>query len=169
MAGRPKKFREEFVDQVEKICSIFGADDKKISEFFKVAESTLNNWKKNYPEFLESLKKGKEKFDTENVEVSLLQRALGYKHEEIKFFAHEGKVTDQRIITRHYPPDTTACIFYLKNRNKERWKDVKALEHSGEIRAKVSFAEGIKKIEEHFKSKPELEDDLMKEAEGENE
>ncbi len=166
MAGRPKKYREEFIEQAERICSIFGADDKKLSAFFKIAESTLNKWKTEYPEFIESIKRGKEKFDTENVEKSLLERALGYEHDEIKFFAHEGEVTDERTVIKHYPPDTTAAIFWLKNRQPDRWKDIKALEHSGKIAGVVTFSQGIKQIGEHFKSNPELEEKLLEEAEG---
>jgi hypothetical protein len=165
VAGRPKKYKAEFAGQVEELCAIFGANDKKLAEYFKVVESTLNKWKIDYPEFSESLKKGKEKFDTENVEVSLLQRALGYEHDEEKVFCHNGDIITHNQI-KHYPPDTTACIFYLKNRLPSRWKDIKAMEHSGGIKTNVSFAEGLKQIGEHFKSNPELEEDLLGEAEG---
>lgn len=164
MAGRPKKFRDEFIGQVEKLCSIFGADDKKLAEYFKVAESTLNKWKIDYPEFSESLKRGKDTYDTENVEKSLRERAVGYEHEDEKIFCHEGKIIRCKTIKR-YPPDTTACIFWLKNRDQDRWRDIKSLEHSGGIGI-TSFSEAIKQIGEHFKSNPELEEDLIKEAEG---
>jgi hypothetical protein len=164
--GRPKKYRDEFAEDVEKICSIFGADDKKLCKYFKIAESTLNNWKKDYPNFMESLKKGKEEFDKENVEKSLLERALGYEHEEIKFFSHEGIVTDERVIIKRYPPDTTAAIFYLKNRLPDRWKDVRGIDHSGKISNNLTLAQALKEITDHFKSNPELENDLLKEAEG---
>lgn len=130
-AGRPSKYEEEYVEQVEKVCTLFGADDKKLAGFFKVSKRTINTWKKEHPEFLHSIKKGKDYYDTNNVEVSLRQRAEGYEHEEIKFFSHEGVVTDERVVTKHYPPETTAAIFWLKNRHPDRWRDIKAMEITG--------------------------------------
>ena len=35
--------------------------------------------------------------------------------------------------TEHYPPDTTACIFWLKNRQKAAWRDRQEVEHSGKV------------------------------------
>lgn len=131
MAGRPSKYKEEYAEQAEKVCTLFGADDKKLARFFKVSKSTLNLWKLEHEEFSDSIKKGKDYYDTNNVEVSLRQRAEGYEHEEIKFFSHEGIVTDERTIIKHYPPETTAAIFWLKNRHPERWRDIKAMEITG--------------------------------------
>lgn len=137
--GRPTKYKPEYDKAAYKACKIFGADDKKLAELFEVTETTINNWKNDHLSFFESLKKGKDEFDTKNVEVSLLQRACGYVHDEIKYFAHEGVVTDERKVTRHYPPDTIAAIFWLKNRNPDRWKDIKAVEHSGPDKKPISI------------------------------
>lgn len=57
MAGAPTKYDEVFNEQVYKLC-LLGAIDKEIAEFFNVCEATINNWKIEYPEFLESIKKG---------------------------------------------------------------------------------------------------------------
>lgn len=54
--GRKSDYKEEYSDQVLKLC-LLGATDKEIAEFFSVSEQTINSWKKKYPEFLESLKK----------------------------------------------------------------------------------------------------------------
>lgn len=54
--GRKSEYRIEFSDQALKLC-LLGATDKELAEFFSVSEQTLNKWKKDYPEFLESLKK----------------------------------------------------------------------------------------------------------------
>ena len=131
MAGRPSKYKEDYAEQAEKICTLFGADDKEMAKFFKVAKSTINLWKLEHEQFSDSLKRGKDSYDTKKVELSLLDRALGYEHEEIKFFSHEGEVTDERTVTKHYPPDVTALIFWLKNRNPKRWRDIKAMELTG--------------------------------------
>jgi len=125
--GRPKKYKEEYNEQAEKACTIFGADDKKLAEFFGACKATITNWKRDYPKFLASIKKGKDIFDTEHVEVSLLERACGYEHPEEKVFCQDGEIiTHQQI--KHYPPETTAAIFWLKNRNPGRWRDTKSVD-----------------------------------------
>lgn len=127
MAGRPTEYKEEYCVQVEKLCKL-GATDKEIADFFEVDESTINNWKIAHPEFLESIKKGKTLADA-NVAEKLYQRAMGYSHEAVKIFPDGGK--DERgnksplIVpyVEHYPPDTIAAIFWLKNRQKDKWRD----------------------------------------------
>ena len=56
--GRPKSYRDEYGEQVFKLC-LLGATDKELADFFDVCEKTINGWKKDYPEFLQSLKRGK--------------------------------------------------------------------------------------------------------------
>lgn len=138
MAGRPTDYREEYCVQVEKLCKL-GATDKEIADFFDVVESTINLWKLEHPEFSESIKKGKIVADAEIAE-SLYHRAKGYSHEAVKIFPTGGEVKDKEgNITKgpllvpyveHYPPDTTAAIFWLKNRRGkikqeegQRWAD----------------------------------------------
>src|SRR6185295_14648861 len=57
--GRPSKFTQEMSEQVEKLCRL-GATDKELADFFHIQVSTLNNWKQHFPEFMESIKRGKE-------------------------------------------------------------------------------------------------------------
>jgi hypothetical protein len=119
--GRPSKFDTGVCDQAVKLCML-GAIDKDLADFFGISESTLNKWKIDYPEFSESLKEGKAHADA-NVANSLYQRALGYSHAEEKIFCNkDGDVTRVETI-KHYAPDTTACIFWLKNRRKDVWRD----------------------------------------------
>ena len=99
-----------------------GLTDEQIAKNMGIAPSTLYEWKKKSKEFSESLKKGKEIVDFE-VENALLKKALGYtitlnKQKVTK----DGDVVD---ITEevHVPPDTTAQIFWLKNRKPNTWKD----------------------------------------------
>ena len=119
--GRPTKFKEEFVDQVYKLCAL-GAKDTEIADFLNVCEKTINLWKLEYPEFLQSIKSGKDKFDTGMVEGSLIQRALGDEHPEVKINVVDHAIVQTNVI-KHYPPDTAALIFWLKNRNPDRWRD----------------------------------------------
>ena len=127
-AGRPSKYMPEFAEQAKKLCAL-GATDKEIADFFEVSESSLNRWKVANPEFREALKTGKEEAD-ERVERSLYHRAIGYKHDAVKMFQAGGGVIQQEYV-EHFPPDTTAAIFWLKNRRPDKWRDVKATELTG--------------------------------------
>jgi hypothetical protein len=120
IAGAPTKFQEVFCEQVEKLCRL-GAIDKEVADFFGVCEATINNWKIVYPQFLESIKKGKMISDA-NVADSLYKRALGYEHKEDKIFQYEGSPVIVPTI-KHYAPDSVAAIFWLKNRRPDLWKD----------------------------------------------
>lgn len=114
-----------------------GLTDEQIAKNMGIATSTLYNWKKESIEFLEALKKGKEVVDFE-VENALLKKALGYtitlnKQKVTK----DGDVVD---ITEevHVPPDTTAQIFWLKNRQTKKWRD----------KVEIADNDAIKKLDE---------------------
>lgn len=127
--GRPSKFKPEYVEQARKLAQL-GATDREIADFFKVAESTLNLWKGEHDAFSEALKVGKASAD-DRVEQSLYRRALGYEHDAMKIHvAGDGTITQVPYVER-YPPDTTAAIFWLKNRRKESWRDVSRQEQTG--------------------------------------
>ena len=95
-----------------------GLTDEQIAKNMGIAPSTLYEWKKKSKEFSESLKKGKEVIDFE-VENALLKRALGYEYEEETY--ENGILTKK--VKKHVAPDTTAQIFWLKNRKPNNWKD----------------------------------------------
>ena len=119
--GRPTDYRPEYAEQAERLCRLLGATDKDLAEFFGKSEQTINAWKKTQPEFLEALKRGKMLSDA-NVADKLYQRAMGYSHDAVKIMVVGGEVQQVPYI-EHYPPDTTACIFWLKNRQREKWRD----------------------------------------------
>lgn len=109
-----------------KILASKGFTDKELAVFFKVCEKTINVYKKD-PAFIQSLKEGKAISDGQVVR-SLFERACGYEHPEEKVFCHEGEIIKCMTIKK-YPPDTTACIFWLKNRDPQQWRD--RVEHTG--------------------------------------
>lgn len=129
-AGRPSAYKSEYAEQVVKLCKL-GATDKDLSDFFGVSEQTINAWKTAHPEFLESLKAGKLEADAE-VASKLFHRATGYSHEAVKIVA-DAKTGAQHVVpfVEHYPPDTTAAIFWLKNRRPDVWRETKAVELTG--------------------------------------
>jgi hypothetical protein len=118
--GRPTKFKEEYCIQVEKLCKL-GATDKEIADFFEVDVSTIAEWKLEYSNFSDSIKAGKQLADA-NVVDSLYKRAMGYSHEDVDIKMYEGSIIETKLI-KHYPPDSTAMIFWLKNRQPGKWRD----------------------------------------------
>lgn len=141
MAGQPTKYRAAFAEQARKLC-LLGATDAELGDFFGVTEQTINNWKKAHPKFFESIKGGKLQADSE-VANKLFQRALGYEHKEDDIRVVDGKIAITPTI-KHYAPDTAAAIFWLKNRQKDKWRDKQEIEHSGE----VSLADRLAKARE---------------------
>jgi hypothetical protein len=129
--GRPTKYQPAFSEQTEKLCRL-GATDAEIADFFGVDESTVNTWKKRHPEFSKSLKDGKLQADMEVAE-KLYRRALGYSHESVKIFVHEGNPVIVPY-TERYPPDTAAMIFWLKNRQPKKWRDKVEVEAEIDLR-----------------------------------
>lgn len=108
-----------------------GLTDEQIAKNLDIVPSTLYEWKRQYSEISEALKKGKEVVDIE-VENALLKRALGYSYEEKKVeVSEEGTKVTKTI--KEVVPDTTAQIFWLKNRRPDRWCDKQDIEHSGQI------------------------------------
>ncbi len=126
-----------------------GLINEQIAEQIGIHPSTLYDWQNKYPEIAEALKKGKEVIDRK-VENALLKRALGYEYEEvtkermIKKDVKGEPMTDlhgfpisemvtTKIVTKQVVPDTTAQIFWLKNRKPEQWRDKQDIDVKGEI------------------------------------
>jgi len=126
--GRPTKYKPEYNKKAYSYA-LLGMKDTQIADKFGVSESTLNDWKIKFPEFYQSLTQGKDEADS-RVAAALYERALGYSHKAVKIFNNDGHITKVDY-TEHYPPDTTAGIFWLKNRQKQNWRDKQELEHSG--------------------------------------
>lgn len=139
--GRPSKYKDEFSLQVEKLCKL-GATDKEIADFFDVEESTINNWKNEHPEFLESIKKGKIEADA-NVAHSLYHRAIGYSHEDVDIRVVDKEIVETPLI-KYYPPDSTAGIFWLKNRRPKEWREKQEIK--ADISALIRQYTGIENV-----------------------
>jgi len=118
--GAPTKYKPEYNKQAYQLCLV-GYTDQQLAVFFEVSRSTLNEWRKLYPLFKESIVKGKCIADG-NVAEKLYNRATGYNLPEVNIRVIKGKIVETKI-SKHYPPDTTAAIFWLKNRQKDAWRD----------------------------------------------
>jgi len=128
--ARPTKFKEEFIAQAEKLCKL-GATDIELADFFEVEVRTLYRWKGDNEAFCQALKAGKSEAD-DRVERSLFARANGYEHDEVDIRVIDKAIV-QTPIRKYYPPDTTAAIFWLKNRRTGEWRDKQEHEHSGSV------------------------------------
>ncbi|MEK3887464.1 helix-turn-helix domain-containing protein [Bacillus sp. FSL K6-3431] len=130
-----------------------GLTNEQISHNIGINPDTLYTWIKKFPEISDTLKRGKEVIDRQ-VENALLKRALGYKFDEVTyepvavkpFEDSEGnRVTHvldvTKKVTKEVAPDTTAQIFWLKNRKPAEWRDKRDIEHSGNMNVNNPFQE----------------------------
>ncbi|MFP3835335.1 terminase [Chryseobacterium sp. SIMBA_028] len=152
--GRKTKYDPNYHPKQVLKYSLLGLTDVQMSGALEITESTLNLWKKKHPEFSESIKRGKFEADA-NVVSTLYKRALGHTQKNRKAFKVKhvdpgtGKLydtiefADEEI---YFPPDITATIFWLKNRQSSTWRDKTETEHSGEIKGKTTivFSKGAK-------------------------
>lgn len=140
--GRPSSYRPEFTEITLKLCSL-GATDVDLAHFFDVTPRTLNRWKVTHPEFADALRRGKDPADDRIVN-SLYHRAQDREIEEeqaIKVkkitYGDNGKklMEEEKVevvtVRKFLPGDTTAMIFWLKNRRAKDWRDVHKHEHGG--------------------------------------
>lgn len=130
--GRPSVYQPKFATMAKKACDA-GFTDKELADLFGIGLTTVGQWKLQHKEFSDALKTGKGESD-ERVERSLYHKAIGYTFDAVKIFPPRGNGKTPLVVPyrEHIPPDTTACIFWLKNRRKEEWRDIQKLEHSGE-------------------------------------
>lgn len=105
-----------------------GLTDEQIAHNAGIATSTLYEWKNQFPEIADALKRGKEVVDI-LVENALLKRALGYRYDEVTKEAVEDEETGEtrlrvtKVVTKEIVPDVTAQIYWLKNRRPDKWRD----------------------------------------------
>lgn len=131
-AGRPSSYRIEYADQARKLC-LLGFTDKQLAEFFHVSEATINNWKLEYPAFLESIRAGKVVADAD-VADSLYRRATGeHVHvEKVVKDPQSGQYISMSV-KQYIEPDTNAARLWLLNRRPENWRERSVTEHTGSI------------------------------------
>lgn len=117
--GRPSKY-----DRIKKLLPEIrllyekGLIDKQVSKILQINESTLNDYKNKHPEFSKSLKDSKAEADA-HVRRALYERATGYQWEEEKDCKLPNGKHGKKIVKHFMPPDVTACVFWLKNRDPD--------------------------------------------------
>lgn len=138
--GRRTKFSNEKLEEAKKLAKE-GYTDEDIAFKLNIGIRTLYDWKKKYPQFMQALKENKDYFD-DKVEQALLKRALGYEYEETEIIASkDGKNSKVKKTKKVIPPDTTAIIFWLKNRQPGKWRNRIELQHGGQIKTETNMQE----------------------------
>lgn len=133
-AGRKSTYSPEMLPIIEGLCRN-GYTDKEIAKKIGIGYSTLSEWKNKYPELREALKRTKEIVDLD-VEKALLSRALGYTVTETETITTQNN-TKVKTTTKHIAPDVTACIFWLKNRQPDKWRDKQVVETENKAMEKL--------------------------------
>lgn len=123
-----------------------GLTDEQIAANMGIGYSTLQTWKSKYQDIQDTLKKGKAVVDIQ-VENALLKRALGYSYKEVtrkKIFNPETgqyELMPTKEVTKEVVPDTTAQIFWLKNRRPDMWRDKKDVSVEGSLNTASSLTD----------------------------
>lgn len=129
VGGRPSLYRSNYAKMAKMLCAR-GATDKELAEAFDVSTNTILYWQTAHPEFGDAIRSGKcEVFDP-LVERALAQRALGYAVDVEEVKVVQGQLV-RVTVRKHFPPETAACVFWLKNRMGDKWKDSHTHEHIG--------------------------------------
>jgi hypothetical protein len=133
-AGPRLTYDKDYHDKWAFQFGLLGLTEKEIAEHFGISESTLENWKRDFFSFSKALYKGKEPADA-NIVRAMYERARGYTHadEEIKVVSRGAGLGSEieRVPTiKHYPPDVQAASLWLTNRQNQRWKVLKNIDHT---------------------------------------
>jgi len=126
---------EEKFELIEAWCRD-GLTEEQIAHNLGIGVSTLSKYKVEHIELIDVLKRGKQVIDYQ-VESQLLKKAMGYTYTEVKTTIDESGKEAITTTIKEVAPDTTAQIFWLKNRKPREWRDKQDVEHSGGIGVKI--------------------------------
>ena len=133
--GRPTKYKGVETDTQVFKFALLGLTDAEMANLIDISVATFNNWKKDFPSFLESLNNGKEKADAE-VAAKMYDKAIGAEWEEEQAFKVKDGKDKEKIVTvkvkKKAAPDTGAGSLWLSNRQRGRWKIKQDVTHSGD-------------------------------------
>jgi hypothetical protein len=141
--GRPTLYQRKLAEQAKRLA-LLGQIDAEMADFFGVSESTFNMWKQRHAEFSESIREGKEVADALVAE-SLFNAATGAGTitEVREQTAADGGIT-RTVEKKQLPSSVSAMIFWLKNRQREKWRD--KIEHSADVTVAGFDGEALCKI-----------------------
>lgn len=143
--GRPTDYNPAMDEQARQMYEA-GATDVEVADFLGISTRSIHRWSHKHASFCLALKMGKLAADN-RVERSLFHKATGYTFEAEEVFQYQGDVVRAKV-TKHIPPDTTACIFWLKNRRPDEWREKVDVEHSGSVALGDRLGNSLKRLEE---------------------
>jgi len=129
VTGRPTLHRPEYNEQAHDHC-LLGATNAELAALFEVSPRTIDSWIASIPEFGKAVRDGRAVADG-RVARSLYERAVGFRLTVERTVLHRG---EERKLTNtvQYPPDTQACIFWLRNRRRDVWGNQRPVNDSAE-------------------------------------
>lgn len=145
--GRPRQYEERFNKMAFVACSEGGFIDKSLGKLFGVSDRTINRWKKDYPEFCQSIKSGKDIANCNTAENSMFKIVNGFSYNEtfkksVTVKDKEGnpiinnktgcvktKMVTVKTIRKTVAPNQKAGEFWLRNRDPERWPNKQTIDH----------------------------------------
>lgn len=105
-----------------------GLIDEQIAQNMGISYSTFREWKKKFSALSAVLKKSKDVVDRQ-VENALFKSAIGFEYEE-ETVTNAGDVV---AVRKYSKPNTTAQIFWLKNRKRNQWTDKSEVDVTGTV------------------------------------
>jgi hypothetical protein len=117
--GQPTLYKPEYIELAHNYC-LLGATNEVLGDFFGVTSRTIDNWIATHPDFADAVRRGRAVADARVVR-ALFDRACGFSHQVSRTTLYRGK--EQTVTnTVSYPPDTQACMFWLRNRQRHYWQ-----------------------------------------------
>lgn len=153
--GRPTKYSKD-LDEITERLTLLGFTVEDLAKHLDVQVSTITLWRKKYPSFSAALNAGRLVADA-GVVKSLYNRARGYTEIVTKVETDsDGNIIKTITEEKHFPPDTTAAIYWTKNRQPKYWRNSERVEAGDEsdedvrnfninftVRNKVTDTDGI--------------------------
>ena len=127
--GRPTDYKPENAEIARHACML-GASNETLAERFAVTRRTIDNWIATIPEFGDAVREGRQLAD-ESVVAALYARATGMERTAIRVTSGGA----EPVTTTHTVqalPDVRACIFWLRNRRPEKWRESRPPLHEEE-------------------------------------
>lgn len=129
VAPGPKTgYSPNYCDEARRACML-GATNEELAGLLGVTRATVHNWTEEFPDFKKAIEEGKVAADARVAE-KLYQRAIGYERPATRFFANSDGPPTEVNYTYHHAPDTSAAIFWLRNRRREDWREQVEHRHS---------------------------------------
>lgn len=109
-----------------------GLSEAQIAKNLGISYMTFRRAKKD-PDFGEQISEAliqtKDVVDME-VENMLLKRARGYEYDEVTEEYEMGVLVKRKVTRKMVVPDTSAQIFWLKNRQPDKWRDRREVDNT---------------------------------------